>query len=241
MDEERYIVFDQYLQEEMTAEERDSFEKQLSEDHELASEFETFKEVQLQLRNKFEHEEEREAFAANLTKVSEKHFNANKPKVVRMRPWYFAAAASIIILFGLFFFDYNQTPEFEDFNHPETASFVERGDTDETLKQAEKAFNEGKYVLAIPFFEELLSENKTAEMQYFYGISLLEEDHYKQAEAIFNELKSGTSAYKEKAKWYLALSKLKQKDYNGCREILQTISQDYENYDDVQELLDDLD
>ncbi|WP_291284928.1 tetratricopeptide repeat protein [Flavobacterium sp.] len=241
MNEERYILFDQYLQEEMTAEEQDRFEKQLSEDHELASEFETFKEVQSQLRNKLGHEEEREAFTANLAQISEKHFNANKPKVVRMRPWYFAAAASIIILFGLFFFDYNGTPEFEDFNHPETASFVERGDTDETLKQAEKAFNEGKYVLAIPFFEELLSENKTAEMQYFYGISLLEEDHYKPAEAIFNELKSGTSVYKEKAKWYLALSKLKQKDYKGCREILQTISQDYENYDDVQELLDDLD
>ncbi|OXB24250.1 hypothetical protein B0A80_06010 [Flavobacterium tructae] len=241
MNEERYILFDQYLQGEMTVEEKNSFEKQLSEDHELASAFETFKEVQLQLKSKFEHEREREAFTANLTEISEKHFNANKPKVVQMRPWYFAAAASIVILFGLFFFDYNQNPDFEDFNHPETASFVERGDADETLKQAEKAFNEKNYELAIPFFEEILKENKTPEIQYFYGVSLLEESDYKEAEAVFNELKSGTSAYKEKAKWSLALSKLKQKDYNACREILQTISQDYENYDDVQELLDELD
>lgn len=241
MNEERYILFDQYLQGEMTVEQKDSFEKQLSEDAELASEFETFKEVQSQLEHQFGHEEEREAFTANLSEISEKHFNANKPKVVRMRPWYFAAAASIIILFGLFFFDYNQNPTFDDFNHPETASFVERGDANATLKEAETAFNERKYAVAIPLFEAILKENKTVEIQYFYGVSLLEESQYKKAETIFNELQSGTSAYREKAKWNLALSKLKQKDYKGCKEILQGISQDYENYDDVQELLDELD
>ena len=82
MNEERYILFDQYLQGEMTVEERNSFEKQLAEDHELSSEFETFKEVQLRLKTKFEHEEEREAFKANLTTISDKHFNTSKPKVV---------------------------------------------------------------------------------------------------------------------------------------------------------------
>lgn len=239
MNEERYILFDQYLQGEMTVEEKNSFEKQLSEDSELASEFETFKEAQLQLKNKFEYEEEREAFKANLNSISGKHFNG-KPKIIRMRPWYLAVAASVAILFGLFFFDYNN-PTFEDYNHPETASFVERGATDEILKQAETAFNERKYKEAIPLFEEILKVNKTPELQYFYGVSLLEESKYPKAEGVFNELKSGTSVYKEKAKWNLALSKLKQKKYKQCQEILQTISQDYENYDDVQDLLDELD
>jgi len=240
MNEERYILFDQYLQDEMTVEEKNSFEKQLSEDRELAAAFETFKGLQLQLKNKFEHEEEREAFKANLSAISDKHFNASKPKVVLMRPWYLAVAASIMILCGLFFFDYNN-PSFEDYNHLETASFVERGATDEILKQAETAFNERKYKEAIPVFEEILKENKTPEIQYFYGVSLLEESKYPKAEIVFNELISGTSVYKEKAKWSLALSKLKQKKYKQCKEVLQTISQDYENYDDVQDLLDELD
>ncbi|MFQ6600210.1 tetratricopeptide repeat protein [Flavobacterium sp. C3NV] len=239
MNEERYILFDQYLQGEMTVEEKDSFEKQLAEDHELSSEFETFKEVQLRLKTKFEFEEEREAFKANLTTISDIHFNTSKPKVVVMRPWYLAAAASVIILFGLFFFDYNN-PSFADYDNPETASFVERGDTDTALIGAQTAFNDGKYAAAIPLFEEILKENKTPEIQYFYGVALLEESKYPKAEGVFSELRSGTSAYKDKATWSLALSKLKQKKYTECKEILETISQDYENYDDVEKLLDEL-
>ncbi|OXG09358.1 Tetratricopeptide repeat-containing protein [Flavobacterium araucananum] len=239
MNEERYILFDQYLQGEMTVEQRNSFEKQLSEDPELASELETFKDVQSHLTNKFEHEEQREAFKANLTAISDKHFNANKPKVVLMRPWYYAAAASAIILFGLFFFDYNN-PTFADYDNPETASFVERGNSDAALKEAQTAFNDGKYAVAIPLFEEILKENKTPEIQYFYGVSLLEESKCAKAEAVFNALISGTSVYKEKAKWNLALSKLKQKKYKECKQVLQTISQDYENYDSVEQLLDEL-
>jgi len=239
MNEERYILFDQYLQGEMTVEEKGNFEKQLSEDHELSSEFETFKEVQLRLKTKFEFEEEREAFKANLTTISDTHFNTSKPKVVVMRPWYLAAAASVIILFGLFFFDYNN-PSFADYDNPETASFVERGDTDTALIGAQTAFNDGKYAAAIPLFEEILKENKTPEIQYFYGVSLLEESKYPKAESVFSELRSGTSAYKDKATWSLALSKLKQKKYTECKEILETISQDYENYDDVEKLLDEL-
>jgi TolA-binding protein len=241
MNEERYILFDQYLQGEMTVEERDSFEQHLSHDYELALEFDTFKEVQSHLKNKFEQQEEREAFKENLTAISGKHFNNGKAKVVLMRPWYFAAAASVIILFGLFFFDYNQNPNFGDFNHPETASFVERGNANATLKEAEKAFNERKYAEAIPLFEEILKDKNTPEIQYFYGISLLEVNKFPKAESVFKELISGNSVYKEKAKWNLALSKLKQKKYAECKQVLQTISQDYENYDDVQELLDELD
>ena len=66
---------------------------------------------------------------------------------------------------------------------------------------------------------------------------LILEDEYIKAETVFNELKSGTSLYREKSVWNLALIKLKHKDYKGCKQILQTISQDFEYYDEVQELL----
>lgn len=236
MNEERYIVFDQYLQGEMTVEERNSFEKQLSEDPEFASEFETFKEVQLQLKNKFEFDEEREIFKENLSQISDQHFNS-KPKVIGLKPWYLAVAASAAILFGLFFFNYNQNPVFSDYSNPEQATFTERSTADATLKEAETAYNKKRYNTAIPLFETVLQTKNTPEIRFFYGVSLLEESHYKKAEAIFTELKTGTSVYKEKAIWYLALSKLKQKDYEACKEILQTISEDYENYDQVEELL----
>ncbi len=240
MNEERYILFDQYLQGELTADAKNDFEKQLLEDPEFASEFETFKEVQFQLANKFGIEQEREAFKQNLTQISEKHFD-NKTKVIGLKPWYLAVAASVAVLFGLFFFNYNQNPAFADYNDPEQASFTVRGTVNESLKQAEEAYNAKRYNKAIPLFETVLQKQKTAEIQFFYGVSLLEESHYLKAEAVFNEIHAGTSVYKEKALWYLALSKLKQKDYEACKQILESISEDYEGYDQVEELLHQLD
>ncbi|MBF4492207.1 tetratricopeptide repeat protein [Flavobacterium sp. MR2016-29] len=241
MNEERYILFDQYLQDELNVDEKNDFERQISEDPEFSSAFKTFKSVQLQLENKFKYEEEREAFKENLTQISDKHFNVSKPKVIGLKSWYLAAAASVAVLFGLFFFNYNQNPTFADYNHPEQASFTERSTANQTLKAAETAFNKGKYNDAIPLFETILKQNKTPEIQYYYGVSLLEESQYQKAETEFNKVISGTSVYKEKAKWSLALSKLKQKDYKACKAVLQTISEDYENYDEVQLLLDELD
>ncbi len=241
MNEDKYILFDQYLQGELSHEARLDFEKQLSESHELESEFKTFKEVQIQLETKFDFAADRKAFEENLKAISDEHFKVKKPKVFRLKFWHYVAVASVALLFGLFFFNHPSNPDFEDYNQYENAYFTERGMADANLKQAEAAFNAKKYAAAIPFFEAVLKEKKTPEIQYFYGISLLESDKIQQAEAVFNELKAGNSIYKNKAVWSLALSRLKQKDYKSCRALLQTIPQDYEDYDRVQELLKALD
>ncbi|MFH7014452.1 tol-pal system YbgF family protein [Flavobacterium sp. FlaQc-52] len=240
MNEERYILFDQYLQGELTVDEKANFEKQLSEDQEFSAEFEAFQIAQQQLENKFGIAAEREAFKENLMKISDNHFNKNKSKVIALKPWNYAVAASVVLLVGLFFFNYTQKPIYEEYSEHEQAYFTERGDVNTALKQAEITFNAHNYKAAIPHFETALKESKTPEVQYFYGISLLEDNQYKKAETTFEELRSGTSAYKYKATWNLALSKLKQKDYIGCKEILRTIPQDYEDYVEVQILLRDL-
>jgi hypothetical protein len=239
MNEERYIIFDQYLQDELSVEDKVKFENQLSEDPELASAFETFKELNLHMENKFGNADELNAFKENLQSISNNHFKDSKSKVIAFKPWIYLVAASVVLLAGLFLF--NPNPNFEDFNQHENAYFTERGTVDADLKQAEEAFNAKKYSVAIPFFEAVLKEKKTPEIQYFYGISLLETNKIQEAGVVFNELKSGTSIYKNKAIWSLALSKLKQKDYKSCKEILLTIPSDYEDYDQVQKLLEELD
>jgi hypothetical protein len=239
MNEERYIVFDQYLQNELSAEDKVKFESALNEDPELASAFDTFKQLNLHLENKFGNADEFDSFKENIKAISKEHFNVSKPKVIAFKPWIYLVAASVAVLVGLFLF--NPNPNFEDFSQHENAYFTERGTVDKNLKEAEEAFNAKNYKVAIPFFEVLLSERKTPEIQYFYGISLLEANRIQEAKAVFNELKSGTSIYKNKAIWSLALAELKEKDYKSCKEILLTIPLDYEDYDKVQELLKELD
>lgn len=240
MNEERYIVFDQYLADEMSFEEKTAFEKQLSEDQELAMAFEIFKELHLHLEQKFGTETEFKAYKKNIESISKKHFKTKKSKVIDFSPWHYAVAASVTILVGLFVFQ-NINPSFDDYNNPEMASFVERGDVDENLKLAQDSFNAKNYKTAIPHFESILKVKKSPEIQYFYAISLLEENQFSKAEINFSDLRYGNSIYKNKATWYLALSKLKQKDYRSCKDILLTIPDDFEDYDQVQELLNELD
>lgn len=240
MNEERYILFNQYLENDLSAKEKSNFEKQLSEDQEFGASFEIFKELNSHLENKFGNEKDLNAFKKNLKLISKEHFKTKKAKVVLFKPWQYAIAASVFVLVGLFFFQ-NINPNFDDYNNPEMAYFTERGDVNENLKSAQNAFNTKNYKAAIPYFEAILKENKSQEIQFFFAVSLLEDNQFQKAESNLTEIKSGTSIYKNKATWYLALSKLKQKEYKSCKKILSTIPDDYEDYDQVQQLLNELD
>nr|WP_315149133.1 tetratricopeptide repeat protein [uncultured Flavobacterium sp.] len=241
MNEDHFLEFDEYIQGEMNAADKLSFEQQLKDQPELAMAFETYKELHLHLENKFGQANELLAFKQNLKGISKDHFKKEKPKVIVFKPWYYAVAASVAVLFGLFFLNQNSDPAFEDYNHPETAFFTERGEADANLKLAQDAFNAKQYKTAIPIFETILKTDKSAEIQYFYGVSLLEVNKLPEAESVFTALKSGNSIYKNKAIWSLALSKLKQKDYKSCKELLLTIPEDYEGNDQVDALLEELD
>lgn len=241
MNEEQYIIFDQYLQGDLSPEAQLMFEKDLAENRELASAFETFQELQGHLANKFGNEKERTAFKANLKAITSEESKATRPKVVLFKPWMYAVAASVVVVMGLFVFDFSSNPKFEDFSQHENAYFTERSEANATLKKAEIAFNAKDYATAVPIFEALLKEKKTPELQFFYGTALLQNDQVKESEVVFEALKSGNSIYINKAIWSLALAKLKQKDYKSCKEILLTIPADYEDYDQVQDLLQRLD
>jgi hypothetical protein len=241
MNEDHFLEFDEYIQGEMTVADKLAFEQQLKDQPELVMAFETYKELHLHLENKFGQANELKAFKQNLKGISKDHFKKKTPKVIAFKPWHYGIAASVAVLVGIFFLNQNSDPAFEDYNHPETAFFTERGEANDNLKRAQDAFNAKQYKTAIPLFETILKTNQSAEFQYFYALSLLEDNRLPEAEAVFVTLKSGNSIYKNKAVWSLALSKLKQKDYKSCKELLLTIPEDYEGNDEVDALLEELD
>ncbi|GIZ09353.1 tetratricopeptide repeat protein [Flavobacterium sp. UMI-01] len=242
MNEERYIIFDQYLQGELSDVDKKAFEKELQTDAELAMAFENFKEVNFQLEQKFGIAAERKAFQENLTQLAKKTIKKKKSKIRTLKPWYYSVAASVTILLGAWFFLQQSKPVFEDYNQYENAYFTERSEElSVNLKMAQDAFNDKDYAVALPQFEMIVKENATPEIELYYGISLMEMNRLKEAEVVFKGIQSGTSIYKNKSTWNLALLKLKQKDYDACEAILKTIPMDYEGYDKVEELLGKLD
>jgi hypothetical protein len=131
--------------------------------------------------------------------------------------------------------------DYSEFYQHENANLVERGSIIKNLKAAQEAFNAKNYKVAIENFEIVLKDYDKPEVRYFYGISLLEENRFADAETTFTTLQSGTSIYKDKATYNLALSKLKQKQLQECKTYLKQIPEDAEDYEKAQKLLKKID
>jgi predicted Zn-dependent protease len=225
----------------MSQEEKLDFENQLQNNADIQQKFEIYKDANMFLETKFSSETT--AFKQNLETISKEHFAdkiEKKTKVIAFKPWQYAVAASVAVLFGTWFYMQNNIPQYGYYSTPETAMFVERSVGDANLKEAQNAFNAKDYKKAVASFEKV-TDLKNPELQYFYAISLIETNNYAKAEMLLNNIKTGTSVYKDKATWYLALSNLKQKKLEDCKIYLKQISADAEDYDKAQELLKDLD
>lgn len=240
MSEQLYITFENYFSNEMSQEEKLEFENQLQNDIELREKFELYKETTQFLATKFDSETA--AFKENLKSISKENFTekeAKKSKVIAFKPFYYAVAASVVLALGTWFM-MQGTPEYSDFNQHENAFFVERSVGDTNLNEAQKAFNDKDYKKTVLAFEKV--QNLTnPELQYFYAIALIETNDFTKAEILLNTIKSGSSVYKEKAVWYLALSNLKQNKLGECKMYLNQLSPDAEDYEKAQKLLKDLD
>lgn len=243
MNEENYIAFEDYLNNEMQPEAKIDFENKLQSDNDFNQNFEVYKETTSFLETKFDPATF--DFKQNLKSISQNSFSENNEvianektiKVIAFKPWQYAVAACVTLFIGSLFFMQNSNPNYTDFNQHEEAYLTERGATSKNLKEAQDAFNAKKYEVALPLFESVLKVDSRPEVQYFYGICLLESNKINQANVIFQKLKFGKSIYRNKAIWNLALAQLKQKNYKVCKEILLSIPKDYEEYDKVEKLL----
>jgi hypothetical protein len=239
MNEEMYIGFESYLANEMPTDEKILFEEKLQSDFQFRENFNLYKETTQFLSHKFSSETV--DFKKNLETISNVHFSETEEKevkVVNLKPWYYAVAASMAIVFGTLVFNQSD-PQYGDYSQHEMAQFVERGDDDVNLKAAQDFFNAHEYQKAVVSFEKVSNLNNP-ELQYFHAIALIETNNYTKADVTLNNLKNGTSVYKDKATWYLALSNLKQKKIADCKMLLKQIPADAEDYDKAQKLLKDL-
>ena len=240
MTDQDYILFEEYLSENLSAEAMATFENRLLNETEFNQAFLTYKELSGYLAHTFENEDKTEAFKNDLNTVSSNYFNQQKiaKKVIRFKPWQYAMAASVAIFIGLYSYNLFSVPTYGDFVSHNTISFAIRGTQNELLSNAENAFNNKNFTAAETYFTQLIqAEPYNQEFQLYKAISAIELNKFNDSKNILTKILQGNSAYKNKASWYLALSKLKQKDYNSCAEILKTIPADADDYKKAQKLL----
>lgn len=244
MQEQDYILFESYLSEALSKDEVTSFEARLKSEPEFNQAFNTYKELNSFLVHKFENEEASTEFQDNLMSISNSYFEKQEApkKVVQFKPWQYAMAASVALLVGIFMFNNFSNPSFNDYNNYESVSFTVRGANDDLLQTAQEAFNNRDFASAEAAFNQLNEEDdNNAELKLYRAISNIELNNFEMADNILKELSSGNSAFKNKATWYLALSKLKQENKDACLEILKTIQEEADDYKQAQKLIKKLD
>jgi hypothetical protein len=240
MQEELYLSFENYLNNEMPDNDKIIFENRLQQEPDFLASFNLYKETTGFAQLKFS--KEADDFKANLKSISASHFakeTPSKTKVIQLKPWFYAVAAVLVLFFGLQLFQ-NGNPVFDNYNQFEPASITVRGENSDNLAKAQKAFNDKNYKEAIPLFESILKQNNSPEINYLYGISLLQDNRILEAEKVFSQLRNGNTIYKDNAVWCLALAKLKQKDYIACKNFILEIPEGADYYEVSRKLLREL-
>lgn len=244
MEEQDYILFEDYISGELSKGESTAFESRLKSDSEFKNAFNTYKEASEFLEHEFGNEEESIAFKNNLKSISDSYFEekTTSKKVIKFNFYKYAIAACVALFMGIFIFNQFSNPSYDDFMTYDTVSLTVRGNQEELKTKAEETFNKKNFSEAETYFTQLLElDNSNQELALYKGVTLLEQDKFDEADALFGKLSKSNSVFKNKGIWYLALSKLKQKEYDECAKILNTISEDVEDYKQAQKLLKKLD
>lgn len=248
MEDQDYLMFEAYLSKELSKDEAAVFEERLKNEPNFNEAFSTYKELSSFLEHKFENEEAQKKFKDNLKNISNVYFNkeetasTEKPKIKTVNFYKYAIAACIVVLFGIFTINTFLTPTYNDYSNHEIISLTVRGNNNDLLKTAENAFNNKNFAEAEDAFKNLLRLDKdNSELKLYRAIALIELNDFEIADSLLEALSSKKSAYTGKAMWYLALSKLKQKDYKASLKILKAIPKDADDYEEAKELINKLD
>ena len=239
MDNPKYELIARYLEGDLNAEELHDFEEKLKNDVEFSEDVRLYQEIENSLEQDFDNANSEDELRKTLKKLAQKNNStSNQTKVFVLRHYSkWLVAASIALVAGLFFFR-NTTPTYADYNQHQKMEISVRGSSSEMLVKAQEAFNKKDYHLANVHLSRLSEYYKdNAELQLYYGISLLETDQYDLANIVFTNIAKSSSILKDEAHWYLALTALKQKDNKTCKKYLLKIPEESEFYDRAKSLI----
>lgn len=251
MEENLYTQIEDYLDGTLEAGDRQDFEAKLQADPALAQALETVREARQRLQALWSQQAADEALTATLQATGSRFFKsggtAAKPggsgaKVVQLsRTWWAAAAAIALLLIGWLFL---RPPAEERLyaqyrNFPEAAFSLRNNDPGQsTLQNAAAAFNEKNYASALEQLQlQLKTDPENLEARFFSGLCWLELKNYSAATAVFLPISNNANAWADEARWYLALSYLRQNQRDKCAEVLRQIPNGSGHFAEAQDLL----
>lgn len=225
-----------YFNHQLSQEERIAFEKSLGKDKDLRESFEEYQAVY----NAFKINDA-ERLKARLL-AHEK--GTTSKKVFNFKPFFYAIAASFLILIGVsFYFNFFQQDLYGQYfeTYPNVYQPVVRGSADESTK-AFMYYENQDFESAQKAFENLLKEEDNPNVRFYYALALLNDDKVEAAVSEFKLLEGIEFEFQAEVLWYNALSLIKLDRLKEAKVLLQIIkTKAYSfNKDKVDKLLEKL-
>jgi len=243
MKPEIIVTIEQYLNDEMSPHERKDFESRLAADEELRKDLELYNSINTTMSAS----PNEDALRKTLEQMNKKYFAGSAPvRKISLKKWLAVAASLVIIVATGLYFLLGNKPSAEKlyalYAQHDALNIQLRGDAADSIKEkAATAFNNKNYSTALPLLESSLQQQPAdAPIQFSLAICYLETAKYNEAEKIFLQMETGQSAYADAAKWYLALTALKQNDLVKCRSRLNSIASSSAYYTKAKQLLEKL-
>jgi hypothetical protein len=233
---------ERYLGDEMDPEERKAFEAELSTNEELRKAFELYSNINKTMSVTPNEEE----LKMTLQQMRQKYFTGGAVvKKSSFKTWLaVAASVLVIVIAGIYFLFPSNTSEklYAQFAVHEPLHIQQRGNiTDSLAAEAAAKFNNKDYYGALPVLQEYVAQQPDdIQAEFALGICNLELVMYPEAKKIFSEVSSGQTAYADAAKWYLALTALKEKNIAECRKYLENIPSSSSYHTKADQLLEKL-
>jgi hypothetical protein len=228
MENKEEFIF-KYFNHELESDEQKLFDQLLKEDEEFGNQVKFEKSVQEALKRN-----ERAELKSFLNGIE-------MPKETKIYRW-FAIAASFVGIVLISTFSIYYFPEKSSSNlyatyfqpYPNEVAPVVRGQNLNTpITDAFQAYENENYKLSSKLFEDIPEDYALL----YGGISNLEIDQNQKAINQFKKLSLQKDKYQEISEWYLALAYLKNNETKNAKEVLNSIGQNQQFYEQATELL----
>ncbi len=171
---------------------------------------------------------EKEALKKRLQKLDTENTTSGIKKIVQSK---FSQVAMVaVVIFGIFYITFFNSNDdiFESYFEisPNTYLPIVRGKTASDLKfEAFKAYERNDFEASAVAFHDLLKTDSNLNIQFYYAMSLLNQDKFDLALAQLNNLHKEKFDYQVESLWYAALIQIKKNDVESAKKHLLDIQQ----------------
>jgi len=237
-----FTLIDKYFKNELTASDQVEFNQQLDSDPVFAEEFA----FQRSMHIYSEGIQHKAQLTQKLNNLGQEFFTKEaKPKsakIIKNKFFRVLVSAAAIGLLLIMFNPFSSQDLYQNFAQHRNLALIVKSDNSDWAKKAEHDFNTQNYNQAIVDLNAYLKENPNHQRALLaLGISHLETNQTEEAIQIFSKIKAGNSTLNNYGTWYLALTYVKNKDFEKANQLLKEIpSSDKGLYAQAQKLMKEL-